>query len=202
MRPLPSAHYEYAEWIKAKVNCDYHIEADKRFYSVPYTYVGQYADVRISINCVEIFINGLRIYSHPRLSGRLREYLTVPEHMPKSHQAYANISKESVEQWASTVGEYASLMVSKVFGRVHITEQAYRSCMGLRRVWKTYGTERFETACKMAIDIQGYGSGYVERILKAGLDLKEQPQEEPIMHQNIRGQNYYASRREVNNYAH
>ncbi len=34
--PLPEHHYEYAEWLKAKVNIDYHIEADHHYYSVPY----------------------------------------------------------------------------------------------------------------------------------------------------------------------
>lgn len=30
--PLPSHPYEYAEWLKAKVNIDYHIEVDHHYY--------------------------------------------------------------------------------------------------------------------------------------------------------------------------
>jgi transposase len=202
MRPLPPCHYEFSDWLTAKVNCDYHIEAEKQLYSVPYSYVGKQADVSVSLNCVEIFVNGIRIASHPRLTGRLRQYSTLPEHMPENHKAYASMSKETVDKWAAEVGKYTVEMISHVFGRVKIPEQAYRSCMGLKRVCKTYGTERFEAACKMSLDIQGYGSSYIERILKAGLDLKQQAAESPIMHQNIRGQSYYASREEVNDYAH
>lgn len=37
LKPLPPTRYEYAEWKKAKVNIDYHIEFDHHFYSVPHT---------------------------------------------------------------------------------------------------------------------------------------------------------------------
>jgi transposase len=90
MRALPPDHYEYADWLIARVSCDYHVEADKQLYSMPYTYVGQQVDVRISLNCIEVFIGGVRITSHPRLTGKLRQYSTFPEHMPEGHKAYAN----------------------------------------------------------------------------------------------------------------
>src|SRR5208283_1045242 len=34
--PLPPKAYEYAEWRKATVNIDYHIEVDGHYYSVPF----------------------------------------------------------------------------------------------------------------------------------------------------------------------
>jgi len=36
MKPLPLHAYEYAEWKKATVNIDYHVEVDAHYYSVPY----------------------------------------------------------------------------------------------------------------------------------------------------------------------
>jgi transposase len=36
LKPLPEKPYEYAEWKKARVNIDYHIEVDHHYYSVPY----------------------------------------------------------------------------------------------------------------------------------------------------------------------
>ncbi len=33
LKPLPPSAYEFAEWIKARVNIDYHIEIDRHFYS-------------------------------------------------------------------------------------------------------------------------------------------------------------------------
>ncbi len=40
MKPLPAQRYEYAEWLKAKVYIDYHVEADGHYYSVPHQLVG------------------------------------------------------------------------------------------------------------------------------------------------------------------
>ncbi len=45
MKPLPSTRYEYAEWLKAKVNIDYHIEAERHYYSVPHPLVGEHVMV-------------------------------------------------------------------------------------------------------------------------------------------------------------
>jgi len=36
LMPLPTAAYQFAEWKKARVNIDYHIEVDRHYYSVPY----------------------------------------------------------------------------------------------------------------------------------------------------------------------
>ncbi len=48
LNSLPDTPYVYAEWKKAKVGIDYHIEVDKHYYSVPHRYVGQVVDVRIT----------------------------------------------------------------------------------------------------------------------------------------------------------
>jgi len=36
LKPLPASRYQFAEWKKARVNVDYHIEVDRHYYSVPY----------------------------------------------------------------------------------------------------------------------------------------------------------------------
>jgi len=67
---LPSYEYELGAWKTATVQMNYHIEVEKQFYSVPYTYAGQKVDVRISASCVEIFKDNIRICSHPRSFGK------------------------------------------------------------------------------------------------------------------------------------
>ncbi len=52
LRPLPATPYEYATWKTAKVSIDYHVEVDRHYYSVPYTLVGERADVRASARTV------------------------------------------------------------------------------------------------------------------------------------------------------
>jgi hypothetical protein len=39
LKPLPLRVYEYAEWKKAHVHVDYHIEIDGHYYSVPHSVV-------------------------------------------------------------------------------------------------------------------------------------------------------------------
>jgi transposase len=46
LKPLPVQPYEYAEWKRARVNIDYHVEVDGHYYSVPYALVKQQLEVR------------------------------------------------------------------------------------------------------------------------------------------------------------
>ncbi len=45
LQPLPLAPFVYAEWKKARVNLDYHIELGGHYYSTPYQLVGKEVDV-------------------------------------------------------------------------------------------------------------------------------------------------------------
>jgi hypothetical protein len=54
-RPLPGERFAYAEWTKARVHIDYHVEVDGHYYSVPYQLVSQQLDVRVSAKTVECF---------------------------------------------------------------------------------------------------------------------------------------------------
>ncbi len=55
-KALPSQPYQLADWKKATVNIDYHIEIDKHYYSVPYQHVHQKVEARITPATVEIFL--------------------------------------------------------------------------------------------------------------------------------------------------
>ena len=48
LKPLPAQRYEYAEWRKARVNIDYHIQVEHALYSVPYPLARSEVDVRLS----------------------------------------------------------------------------------------------------------------------------------------------------------
>ena len=86
LAPLPATPFELAEWKQATVQFNYHIAVDRMFYSVPYQYIKNKVDVRITDTTVEIFYNHNRIASHRRLHGRSGQYSTVTEHMPQEHQ--------------------------------------------------------------------------------------------------------------------
>ncbi|MBN0023963.1 IS21 family transposase, partial [Pseudomonas aeruginosa] len=53
LRPLPEQPYVYAEWKKARVHIDYHVEVDGHYYSVPYQLVKKQLEVRLIGNRAE-----------------------------------------------------------------------------------------------------------------------------------------------------
>lgn len=57
--------YQMSEWLAAKVQPDYHISVKSQFYSVPYEYISQQVDVKVTDHLVEAFYNHMRIASHP-----------------------------------------------------------------------------------------------------------------------------------------
>jgi hypothetical protein len=66
LKALPNTPYAYAEWQRARVAPDYHIESAGHFYSVPSRLIREIVDVRITAETVEIFHKGKRIASPTR----------------------------------------------------------------------------------------------------------------------------------------
>jgi transposase len=85
LKPLPKDPFTFAAWKKARVNIDYHIEINRHYYSVPYQYVHETVEARISEKTVEIFLKGNRIATHAR-NDTVGKHSTVAEHRPKKHQ--------------------------------------------------------------------------------------------------------------------
>src|SRR5258708_26309443 len=63
LRPLPADRYEFATWRRARVNIDYHVEADKHYYSVPCQLAPQQVDVPLSASTVDVFHSSRRAAS-------------------------------------------------------------------------------------------------------------------------------------------
>jgi transposase len=194
LKPLPVAKYEYAEWKKARVNIDYHIEFDRHYYSVPYQLRKEQVDVRYTDNTVEILFKNKRIASHLR-SCKKGGFTTHREHMPKSHQQYLEWTPSRVINWAAKNGPQTGQIVAGIINSRRHPEQGFRACMGIMRLGKRYTPQRLESACARAISIKAYSYKSVESILKKGLDKLplqfEQTEKEPIDHINIRGKQYF-----------
>jgi transposase len=74
-------------------------------------------------------------------------------------------------------------------------EQGFRSCVGILRLAKGYGSDRLEAACERALAIGAHSYTSLASILKNGLD-RQAPQEprdiSPLpAHPNLRGARYY-----------
>lgn len=196
LRPLPATPYVYAEWRKARPGIDYHVEIDKRLYSVPHALVGLKLDVRITDTSVEVMHKGQRVALHPR-HGKSR-FVTLTEHMPKSHQAHQNWSPGRFLNWASDIGPATRDVVQKQLKNRPHPEHGYRACLGLLNLSRRYSLERLEQACGRALAIDSASYQSISSILKQGLDQLPLPltDDEPDLtelpvHTNVRGPHYY-----------
>ena len=200
LRPLPENRYEYATWKKWKLGFDYHVQVDHHYYSVPYQFVKQHIEVRLTATTVEAFHRGRRVASHRRSFAKY-QYTTVREHMPPSHREHLDWTPERIISWAQNSGPNTATFVDGVMrSRAH-PEQGYKACVGVIRLGKRYGTDRLDAACKRAVAINSFSYKSVESILRAGLDGQPLPEPEittvPRDHEFIRGAAYYGAEEDV-----
>lgn len=177
--PLPSSPFELAAWKVATVQYNYHISVDKQNYSVPYEYIKQKVDVRLTTHTVEIFFQGNRIASHPRLHGRPEQYSTLETHMPLDHQQYLQWNGERFLRWAEQIGPNAAAVIRHFLGMYKEEQQGYKACMALLKLTDKYPPERLETACQKALSFTPQPSyKIIQSILKTGQDklLSEEPE--------------------------
>ncbi len=195
LKPLAATPYEYAQWKKAKVGIDYHIEVSKRYYSVPHRLVGCKVDVRISANLVEIIYQNKQLATHMRHSkGR---FSTCLDHMPKSHQKHQQWSPSRFLGWAENIGPATHTVVEDQLTQRRHPEHGYRACLGILSLARRYSKPRLEAACLHACEIKSMTYQSITSILKSGLDqmplsgMDGANNETLPQHDNLRGSEYY-----------
>jgi transposase len=194
LRPLPVERFDLAEWSKATVNIDYHIQFDKSFYSVPYQLARQTVEVRATLRTIEIFHQGKRVASHVR-TGKPYAAVTDGEHRPAAHRAHLDWPPSRLVQWAATVGPRTQEMVEKILEAQPHPEMGYRSCLGIIRLGQRYPVARVEAAAARALFTGAVSYRSMESILRHNLD--QQPLNPPPAprsvpeHDNIRGAAYF-----------
>jgi len=195
MTTLPVTRWQYTEHKKARVNIDYHVELDRRLYSVPYQLVREQVDLRFTTATVEIFHGGKRIASHARLWTSRGSASTLEEHRPKRHRAPAEWTPARMVAWASAAGPDVGALVAHILSTRAYPESAYRACMAIIRDAKSHPPERYNAACRRAIQIGSPTRYSLRSILKKGLDRVPvaeafEPPPGPT-HENVRGAQYY-----------
>jgi len=194
LKLLPTQRYQFAEWKKATVNIDYHIEVERHYYSVPHQLIKKKIDVRMSENTIECFYRNKQVATHRRSTKKGR-HTTVKEHMPKAHQKWAQWNPDRFIRWALKIGPDTARLIEAVIGSRAVPQQGYRSCLGILRLAERYGEMRLEAASKRALAIGATSYKSVESILKHNLDTQPVlPPEETslaIEHGNVRGARYY-----------
>jgi transposase len=193
LRALPSTAFEFAQWKRARVNIDYHVQFEHHYYSVPCKLVRQEVELRITRTALEVFARGQRVASHALLptahysgtsvgsssslgsrsaasSGLKAGYSTVAEHMPAAHRAHAQWTPGKLITWAASIGAATAALVTRLLHDKAHPEQGYRACLGLMRLAREVGHVRMEAACTRAMAIGAPRYGSVKSILDRKLD--------------------------------
>ena len=194
LRPLPVQPFVFAEWKRARVSIDYHVDLEQHYYSVPYPLVGKEVEVRYTATAVEILYQGKRVASHAR-SNHPGKHSTIPEHRPKAHQKYLEWTPSRIVDWAATIGPFTAQLAEKMLSERPHPEQGYRSCLGLIGLGRRYSKDRLEAAAQRALHLQAHSYQSVKSILARGLDRQSLSESvallPPVQHANIRGAAYY-----------
>lgn len=174
LMPLPAVPYELAVWKVATVQFNYCITVEKMHYSVPHEYIKHKVDVRVTRNVIEVFFNGNRICSHPRLHGHPSQYSIQEDHMPEKHRQQGKWDSERFIQWAERIGEHTAVVIKGFLTAHRVEQQGYKSCMALLRLADKYSVTRLENACQKALSYSPRVSlRSVQTILQTGMDRVE-----------------------------
>lgn len=199
LNELPTENYELKYYKKAKVQKMGHIflSADKHYYSVPYRYIGKQIEVSYNQNTVEIYYGQQRVATHKR-SFRSGRYSTIKEHLCSSHKFYQNWSPAFFGKLARPHGQQVVQYIKMLIESKPYPEVAYKQCLGIIALAKTYCSDRLNKACKRGLHYHRYGYQIIKEILDHNMDkvddLENQTEHIPIeKHENIRGQSYYHS---------
>ena len=101
---------------------------------------------------MECIYRGQRVASHVRseLKGR---HTTADEHMPEKHRRMGRWTPERFTRWAENIGPNTGALITTVLGSRRHPQQAFRSCLGILRLAKSYGDARLEAAARRALAI-------------------------------------------------
>jgi transposase len=191
--PLPAADWEFAEWKRARVNLDYHIEAHDFFYSVPHALIRVEVDVRVTARIIEIFHRGQRVGVHERrYLGR--RHGTDPDHMPSSHRRYAEWTPDRFRRWAAKIGPSTEGLITAVLASRPHPEQGFRTCLGILKLYRGVDADRAEAVSARAVEIGGLTCKSVASLLAQKHDKstsKDSGQATLFDHANLRGPGYY-----------
>lgn len=202
LKTLPLTPYSLSIWKTAQVQLNYHISVESMFYSVPYEYIQQKVDIRITEHIVEVYYNHLRIASHKRLHGRFGQFSTIRDHMPDNHKLYVDHTPESALEWSKTIGPSVTKVVSFILDSYQSEKMALKSIMSLRSLGRKYSIEEMEIACERILSyaVSPTVKG-ISTILKsnkkkmAEADLRSDIEKDEIAHGFTRGASYFGGKK-------
>lgn len=198
LKALPSLAFSRKKVVTLTVQRNYHVQLseDRKYFSVPYKYVGTKVKVIYDERTVEVYHGQERIALHLRNLRHRKAYTTLDEHMPPHHQRMKEIrgfNQEDLLAMARHIGSATVDAVKLMLQNSIYMEQNYKACFGMLMLRKKYDELRLEAACKRALQGSRVNYTMIKNILERGLDKQLLIEHHvPIpSHENIRGKDHY-----------
>src|SRR5207244_12390605 len=93
---------------------------------------------------------------------------TVDALRPTAHRHYVEWPPQRLIRWAADSAAATARVVETILASRPHPQQGFRSCLGIMRLGKSYGTERLDAACRRALTIGACSYKSIESILKNG----------------------------------
>lgn len=152
LKPLRQPRYTQSQWRISKVQLDYHIQIRRMFYAVPYEYVNDEVEVRITDSLIEVYFNEHRIASHEKLEGDIGQRSTNIDHMPDNHRRYLNHTPKENLLWAKEIGPNLHAYVEHILSN-NTEKKALKLLATLRNTAKKSSLDELEAACSTMMSV-------------------------------------------------
>ena len=110
LKPLPQYPYEIAQWRKAKVQTNSHVNYQKCYYSVPYTTIGKEVTLRITAQTLDIYDDLTHLCTHRLIQSKVGVYSTDRTHLPEQSSQFGEWNSSRYLHWAKKKGPYTCLL--------------------------------------------------------------------------------------------
>ena len=148
LKKLPLTTFELADWKQAKVHPDCYIQYQKRFYSIPYQYVGKKVWIKATDKLLSVYFNEELIKQHLITSkGRQTDFNDFPGHV---QAALDDRIPTMLISKAYRVGPYYKQMVTNLL-KIHAFINL-RKAQGFVSLIDSYPKNVLEKCAKYIID--------------------------------------------------
>ena len=194
LSPLPAERFEVKSYCELKVAKNNHIylSENKHYYSVPHQLIGCIMKVVYTRGMVYIFHKGQQVAVHIR-DFKQGGYTTDKEHLCSQHQHYRDRSPDYYLRQAGYKSETLKRLIALIFTQNRYPEQLYRTCDGLFSLHRKTETEKFESACQIAVEHRNYSYTFIKNILENNMTQPPESLPDKVLpqHVNLRGKEYY-----------
>ena len=166
--PLPDQPFELADWTRAKVARDCHIQVGGAWYSAPYQHVGKMVEVRLTTKLVQCYLDYELIKTHARVPKGRRS--TDWADYPPDKAAFFLRTPDWCRRQAAGLGRGVASVVNALLDEhaLHHLRQA----QGVLRLAEKDGATRLDAACHRALSFGDPAYRTVKTILERGLDAR------------------------------